>query len=133
MTPKRFPSDLLEQAVDIQDAWGRIDEQMTVGNISAASLTALINQIRMLECTIAGVQNQLLEVRAQREVLCQSLWDQLKRARSFVKGLYGDDSVQYELVGGKRLSDRKPRRTAAPAEKQLDGLENQVISLQDKD
>jgi hypothetical protein len=40
----------------------------------------------------------------------QSTWDKLKPVRSTVKGLYGDDSSQYELVGGTRMSDRKTAR-----------------------
>ena len=117
MPPKKFPSDLIEQAVDLQTAWSRIDEQLTVGNFNVGSLTTEINQIRMLDSTLSDVEQQLLEVRTQREVLCLALWDKVKRARAFVKGVYGDDSLQYEMVGGTRLSDRKsPRRTATPVE-----------------
>jgi hypothetical protein len=37
--------------------------------------------------------------------------------RAVVKGVSGDDSLQYEMVGGTRLSDRKPvRRAPAPVE-----------------
>jgi hypothetical protein len=38
------------------------------------------------------------------------LWDKVKRLRNGVKGTFGDDSTPYELVGGTRLSDRKPYR-----------------------
>ena len=116
MAPRNFPSDLLEQAVDLQDAWARIDEQLTAGNVNMGALVMEINQLHQLDSTVAGAENQLLEVRTQREVLCQSLWDKVKRMRSVVKGVYGDDSVQYEMVGGKRMSDRKPRRMQAPVQ-----------------
>jgi hypothetical protein len=39
-----------------------------------------------------------------------ALWDCVKRLRATVKGVYSDDSSEYDLVGGTRLSDRK--RTA---------------------
>jgi hypothetical protein len=40
----------------------------------------------------------------------------MKRVRAGVKANYGDDSQQYEMVGGTRMSERKtPRRTATPA------------------
>jgi len=46
------------------------------------------------------------------------MWDKVKRVRASVKGLYGDDSSEYEMVGGTRKSERKtptrkPRTVAA--------------------
>ncbi len=38
----------------------------------------------------------------------KGLRDAIKRLRNAVKGEYGDDSTEYESVGGKRLSERKP-------------------------
>jgi hypothetical protein len=35
------------------------------------------------------------------------MWDALKRVRATVKGVYGDDSSEYDLVGGTRLSERR--------------------------
>lgn len=48
-------------------------------------------------------------MRNQRDALIAMTWDQVKRVRTGVKGIYGDDSSEYEMVGGTRLSDRKPR------------------------
>jgi hypothetical protein len=112
-----FPSDILDQAVNMQDAWGRIDEQLTVGGKGLGELVVEINQIRMLEANLVGLENQITEMRNQRDALCQSAWDKVRRMRAVVKGMYGFDSTQYELVGGTRASERKPaRRTAAPVE-----------------
>ena len=44
------------------------------------------------------------------EAQLSALWDKVKRVRNSVKGTFGDDSSQYEMVGGTRLSDRKPAR-----------------------
>jgi hypothetical protein len=43
------------------------------------------------------------------------MWDKVKRVRAGVKANYGDDSSQYEMVGGTRLSERKSptRRTTS--------------------
>jgi hypothetical protein len=38
-----------------------------------------------------------------------SAWDKVKRARAGVKAAYGDDSSQFEMIGGTRTSDRKTR------------------------
>jgi hypothetical protein len=117
MAPKTFPTDLLDQAVELQNAWARIDDQLTAGNVNISTLIMQINQLHQAEHTVANAEKQLLEARTQRENLCLSIWDQVKRVRAVVKGVYGDDSLQYEMAGGKRLSDRKsPRRTAGPVE-----------------
>jgi hypothetical protein len=48
----------------------------------------------------------------------QELADFSLRILAAVKGLYGPDSNEYELVGGKRRSDRKkPARTTKAAAK----------------
>ena len=57
---------------------------------------------------------QLTDVRNKRDELTAKIWDEVKRVRSTVKGLYGDDSSQYEMVGGTRVSERKtPVRKAS--------------------
>lgn len=37
------------------------------------------------------------------ELHYEGLWDKVKRVRNSVKANYGDDSSQYEMVGGMRL------------------------------
>jgi hypothetical protein len=119
MNGKSFPSDILDQAVNMQDAWGRIDEQLTVGGKGLGELVTEINQIRMLEGNLVGLENQITEMRNKREALCQSAWDKAAYARW--SRAYGD-STQYELVGGqepvngnrraellRRSSKREPR------------------------
>jgi hypothetical protein len=117
MTPKKFPKDVLDQAVEVQSAWARIDEGLTAGNVNISVLVTQINQLHQVNSTVSDVENQLLEVRTRREDLCVSIWDKVKRMRAVVKGVYGDDSLQYEMVGGTRISDRKTaRRAPAPVE-----------------
>ncbi|MCX6064732.1 MAG: hypothetical protein NT121_03120 [Chloroflexi bacterium] len=57
---------------------------------------------------INRLETQLMVQRSQRDALNDDLWDKIKRVRSTVKGIYGDDSMKYEMVGGTRVSDRKP-------------------------
>jgi len=52
----------------------------------------------------------------ERDALLGATWDKVKRVRASVKGLYGDDSSEYDMVGGTRKSERKtPTRKAKPA------------------
>ena len=40
------------------------------------------------------------------------MWDKVKRVRAGVKANYGDDSQQFEMIGGTRTSERKPGHAA---------------------
>lgn len=117
MTKKPYPSDTLAQAISVQEAWGRIDEGLAFGNLNISGLVTDINQIRQTEHILADLENQLTDMRNRRDALYQSTWDKVKRVRSSIKGIFGDDSSQYEMVGGTRLSERKTptRRTVTSA------------------
>jgi len=117
MSKQRFPSDILEQAIDVQEAWGQIDEGLAYGNVSLAALVTDIAVMRSLDHTLSSLETQMTEVRSKRDAVCQAAWDKVKRARAGIKASFGDDSTQYEMIGGKRLSDRKPvRKSPLPVE-----------------
>lgn len=62
------------------------------------------------------LEAQLTDKRNQRDALYTSIWDKVKRVRNGVKAIYGDDSSQYEMIGGTRLSERKtPTRKTVKA------------------
>jgi hypothetical protein len=64
---------------------------------------------------ILPLQNELSSLRHERDLACIGVWDKVKRARSGIKCLYGDDSTEYEMAGGTRRSERKkPRRKISP-------------------
>lgn len=108
---------VLNQAKAILDAWLQIDEQLTFGPVNPGALTMDINHVRGLEEQITNLENKLTDLRNRRDDYTRSIWDKLKRVRAGVKAIYGDDSSEYEMVGGTRNSERKsPRRIAPPAE-----------------
>jgi len=114
MSKKLVPSDLVEQAKRVLDAWGQIDDGLTFGPLNTGALTMDLNHVRGTEEQITNLENTLTNVRNQRDAYSLAMWDKVKRVRAAVKGIYGDDSSQYEMVGGTRLSDRKAmRRTPA--------------------
>jgi hypothetical protein len=80
--------------------------------MTVASLGNSINNLRQVETMLVRLEQQLSDLRNERDELQKLTWDQVKRCRFAIKGIYGDDSRQYELVGGTRLSDRKPPRRA---------------------
>lgn len=112
MSKKFIPSDLIEQAESVQDAWSRINSTMTVGDLNLAALITDIQMLRGVESDLVGHENQLVALRNQRDAMREAAWENLKRVRSVVRGIYGDDSSEYELIGGTRMSEKKPRRRA---------------------
>ena len=115
MTPKQVPTDILSQAIDAQEAWSQIDEGLAFGNVNVAALVTDIAEIRSLEHNLSSLETQLTKIRSRRDAVCQSTWDKVKRVRAGIKASFGDDSMQYEMIGGTRLSERKPmRRTSTP-------------------
>ena len=115
MSRKLFPPNVLSQAQSIVAAWNQIGATVTLGTLLPTNLTTDINAATSLDSQIAGLELQLTNARNQRDALYVTLWDKVKRVRAGVKANYGDDSSQYELAGGTRLSDRKsPTRRSLP-------------------
>ena len=117
MSKKLFPTNVLNQGKNILDAWRQIDDQLAFGPMNTAALTEDINRSRAIEEAITNLETQLTDMRNKRDAANNSVWDKVKRARAGIKATYGDDSSQYEMVGGTRLSERKPptRKVATPA------------------
>ncbi len=70
-------------------------------------MAAALAQVPSILQEISDIDAELTAARSKRDALYKDLWQDVKRVRSAVKGLYGDDSSEYELVGGTRLSERK--------------------------
>ena len=113
MQTKTYPTDVLEQANNLLTAINQIDEELSFGDVNNAVLTADVAQLGPVLAQIVQLETQLTSLRNQRDEISQNMWDKIKRFRLGVKANYGDDSSQYEMVGGTRLSDRKPRARKA--------------------
>jgi hypothetical protein len=115
MPKKLFPTDLLDQAQVVLDAWNQLDPAATFGDLKCKTLSDEITAARVRQSQMNALEAQLTNLRNERDASNVELWDNVKRVRSAVKGVYGDDSTQYEMVGGTRLSERKPRTLKQPA------------------
>jgi hypothetical protein len=113
MPSKSYPPDILTQAADILVACQQIDPQLRAGATTQAAFAETLTQTQATQAQIKALELQLTDLRNRRDEQLHALWETAKRWRATVKGIYGDDSSQYELVGGTRLSDRKrtTRRT----------------------
>ena len=116
MAGKGYPNNVLDQAQDVSGAWNQISPTLAFGPLNAAALTADITAATALHTQIANLETQLTDLRNKRDALHLSLWDKVKRIRAGIKAAFGDDSSQFEMIGGTRTSDRKsPTRKTAPA------------------
>jgi hypothetical protein len=107
MPGKPYPTDILEQSRTILEAWKQINPDLVIGELTQPGLEGALNQAVPIATQITALETQLTDLRNQRDALYTGLWEQLKRVRSGVKAIYGDDSSQYEMVGGTRKSERK--------------------------
>ena len=107
MTKKTYPSNVLAQAQSVLVGWGQVSATLTFGTLNPAALTADITSASTLESEISTLEIQLADKRNQRDTVLNAAWDKVKRVRAGVKANYGDDSQQFEMVGGARISERK--------------------------
>ena len=116
MSKKLYPTDTLKQAQDVLIAWEQIDPGLTLGPLKLEEVSAEIEAVHALKIKISDLKITLINLRNQRDEAVLAVWDKVKRVRSGIKGLYGDDSTQYEIAGGTRRSEKKkPRRAASPS------------------
>ena len=112
----RFPRDIERLLQRTLAAWQTIDPAMQVGSLSLADFEATIAQSEQVRAEMRALEAQLTNLRNQRNALYVTGWDQIKRLRAWVRGVYGDDSSQYEVAGGTRMSERKPHGPRKPKE-----------------
>ncbi len=116
MATKQYPTDVVEQAQNVLSAWNQISTTLVFGTLTPTVLSADVTAATTLEAEMAKLEAQLTDKRNQRDALYLSIWDKVKRVRAGVKATYGDDSSQYEMIGGTRVSERKsPTRKAVKA------------------
>ena len=110
MSRTRFPTDVIKQAENVVKAWDQMSPAPAFGALSVGSLNSDVTTARELEGQVVALEALLAEKRVARDLQFKTLWNNVKRARNSIKGSFGDDSPEYKMVGGTRLSERKPAR-----------------------
>ena len=110
---KLYPTDVLEQAQSMLGAWNIVGATTALGTLLPAAISADLTAAAPIEAQISSLESQLMDARNKRDTLYDGLWQKLVRVRLAAKVTFGDDSSQYELFGGTRRSDRKPRARKA--------------------
>jgi len=105
---------LLQEAGEVRQALAAIGEVLPA-EISAVEMEAKISD---LEAVIAEMdansadRTRLVDLKKDKARIVS---DYVVQSRSVVKGIYGADSYQYDMVGGTRTSERsRPKRKDKP-------------------
>ena len=109
MRRKLYPINVLSRAKHIAVAWQQIGPTVTFANFTNRVFHNDITQAEAIELKIRNAEIQLAALRNERDAHYLSLWDKVKRVYAGVKAIYGDDSMQYEMIGRTRASKRKRR------------------------
>ncbi len=110
---KPYPTDLVSKLRTAVITWKNIDPALKIGNLSLAELEATWERCEALKQEINSLESQLTDLRNQRDEAYGTGWSYITRMRAGIKGIYGDDSSEYEMAGGTRRSERKPRSRRA--------------------
>lgn len=116
MTTRPYPPDVWEQAKAGLEAWKEIGPELSIGDLTCVAMQSHLDQVFEALSEIDRLEAQLIDWRNRRDDLLKEAWSHVKRLRAGMKAIYGDDSSQYEMVGGTRVSERK-----RPTRKKVDG------------
>jgi hypothetical protein len=105
---KGYPNDVIQQAQAVLEGWKQVSPPIVIGEITPEGLEGNLQAITPILTQMNSLDAQLTDLRNQRDALQTTIWDQVKRVRAGVKANFDDDSSHYEMVGGTRLSERKP-------------------------
>jgi hypothetical protein len=104
---KSVPTDVQDQAVVINAAWEKIDPTIKLGPFTLADFKAVLSNAQTIEKDLVSLETQITDVRNKRDAANKTLWDGVKRIRKGANSTFGDDSSEYEMMGGTRSSERK--------------------------
>ena len=117
---KPYPADITAQAQTVLDKWKQINPSLTIGDLTPEMLQANLTKSLPIQSRITVLKTELTDQQNQRDAVYSEIWEQIKRVRNGIKGIYGDNSSQYEMIGGIRKSERKrpirkPKTTTNPS------------------
>ena len=108
--------ELLQEANEIKKALEKIDDRLPDG-LKAADMETRIGEVESVVDELDAVnadRTRLVDVKGEKT---GNLSDHMVQVRSAVKGIFGANSAEYDMVGGTRTSERKrPARTAEEPE-----------------
>ena len=85
-------------------------------NVTLEAFQSLVASFNNARSATEDLRTQLVKSVNEFRKITDALTDTVARVRTSIRGFFGPDSPQYEQIGGKRASQRRPRKPkAAPA------------------
>lgn len=113
MLSKSVPK-LLQEANEIKKALEKIGAGLPEG-LAAADMAAKISGLAKAVDELDALNAERTRLVNSKAEQAEALSDHIVQVRAAVKGIFGADSTEYDMVGGTRASERKPyTKKAAP-------------------
>lgn len=107
---------LMQEANEVKQALEKIGDGLPAG-ISAAEMGAKIDALESIVNALDAVNADRTRLVNSKAEQAKDVSDYIVQARAAVKGSFGADSSEYDMVGGTRTSERKkPKRKVDGAE-----------------
>jgi hypothetical protein len=107
-------ANIIAEGKRIQTALSGIESKLP-SELSAARLGAIMTALEANASAVKDLKSELTAAIEAKNTSVGELKEFLKRAKAGAKAAFGDDSLEYERLGGKRMSERKKvvKKTAA--------------------
>ena len=105
MLNKSVPK-LLQEANEIKKALEKIDDRLPDG-LKAADMETKMDELETVVDDLDAVNAERTRLVDRKGERAENLSDHIVQVRSAVKGIFGADSAEYDMVGGTRISERK--------------------------
>ena len=113
--PNLSPQELQKQ-VDLVIRLWTANPEVKLKDVTLEQFQAQVVRFEPVLTAIAVKEEELTPLRNDRDALVDYFNDVIVRFRSGVRAYFGGDSTEYELAGGTRSSERKPRRLKSQPE-----------------
>ena len=97
---------LLQEANEIKKALEKIDDRLPDG-LKAADMETKMAAVESVVDELDALNAERTRLVDQKGEQAGNLSDHIVQVRSAVKGIFGADSAEYDMVGGTRTSERK--------------------------
>jgi hypothetical protein len=116
MQQKLSEADLMAEGRRVLAVLGGVEPKLPT-DLNSARLTTILTSFDTTTSSVKSLKSDLAAAVEAKDTAMGELKEFLKRAKAGAKAAFGDDSLEYERLGGKRASERKRKssKTAVSA------------------
>jgi hypothetical protein len=109
-------ADFIAEGKRLTAALVGIEAKLPV-ELTSARLSAIVTTLEANSSTVKRLRSEITAAIEAKDASMKEIKEFMKRAKAGAKAAFGDDSLEYERLGGKRMSERKKatKKTAAAA------------------